>query len=424
MPTPPDILAQAADQLAAGRYRVVRRLLTQPGPPDDAAGLGLLGRALVGLNVHAQAHRHLTRAIELAPGDRVLRFALARALNGLGQMHAAVPILADLHTADPADLVVTEALANALRRDASYEAAVALVTAVESTMGHLPPAIRYQRALSLHYLGDAAGALADFDRVLADDPGHAAGWFASHACVIGTQGLEAARERLHHAAAVPGANRKYAGYLAAYDVLTGGEATGEGAILDGARVLVSHLAPDFRIFGLSADLLRFALEAAEQPGLVLEFGVRRGTSLRHIAAAAGQHAHGFDSFEGLPEGWGNELAGTFDLGSAELPAMPANVSLHKGWFDDVLPGFLADHPGPVRFANIDCDIYSSTVTVLAALEPRLVPGSVLVFDEFIGNRTWADHEFKAWTEFAARTGTRFSHIAVSPFTGQVALRLE
>jgi predicted O-methyltransferase YrrM len=88
-----------------------------------------------------------------------------------------------------------------------------------------------------------------------------------------------------------------------------------------------------------------------------------------------------------------------------------------------LPGFLADHPGPVRFVNVDCDIYSSSVTVLTALAPRLAPGSVLVFDEFIGNRSWADHEFKAFQEYAAAFGVRFHYIAVSPFTGQVAIRL-
>lgn len=425
MQTPPDILTQAADLLAAGRYRAVRRLLGQPVPPEDAAGLGLLGRALVGLNAHAEAHACLVKALAEMPDDPVLRFALAQALNGRGQMHAAVPILADLHAATPQDTVVTEALANALRRDASYEAAVELVTQAERA-GRLTAPIRYQRALSLHYLGDAAGALADFDIVVAEDPGHAAGWFASHASLLSLSGLAAARDRLHRAIACPGANRKYAAYLAAYDVLTEQDVAGEGAILEGARALVPHLAPDCRLFGLSADMLRFGLEAATVPGLVLEFGVRRGTSLRHIAAAAGQPVHGFDSFEGLPEGWGNEVAGTFSLGGPDtpLPPMPGNVSLHKGWFDAVLPGFLDRHPGPLRFANIDCDIYSSTVTVLTALEPRLVSGSVLVFDEFIGNRTWADHEFKAWTEFAARTGRRFSHIAVSPFTGQVALRIE
>lgn len=430
MTNPPDILAEADALLAAGRYRVARRVLTAGGMPLDAAGLGRLGAALIGLNDHRAAHDCLTAALALTPDDPALRFDLARALNGLGQMHAAVPILADLHSAAPLDTAITEALANALRRDARYEDAIALVDAEEAA-GRLTPAILYHRALSRHYLSDGAGALGDFDRLLADDPDHAAAWFASHACVLGDQGLEAALDRLRRAAACTGANRKYAAFLAAYHVLTGAsiaqpEGGDKAAILDGARALVPHLAPDCRLFGLSADILRHGLAAATLPGLVLEFGVRRGTSLRHIAAVAGQHCHGFDSFEGLPEGWGNELAGTFSLGSenADLPPMPTNVTLHKGWFEDSLPPFLADHPGPVRFVNVDCDIYSSTVTVLTALADRLVPGSVLVFDEFIGNRTWVEHEFKAFAEFTARMGRPYRIIGVSPFTGQVAIRLE
>lgn len=428
MQTPPDILAQADQLLQAGRFRVARRVLTEGGEPADGAGMGLLARALIGMNEHGQALPLLRAALTDCPDDAGLRFDLARALNGLGMMHAAVPILAAMHEGDPTDLRVTEMLVNALRRDARYEEAIALVDA-EAAAGRLNKGVRYHRALSRHYLGDPVGALADFDVIVAEDPGHGAAWFASHACLIGDQGLEPAKERLRRAVTSPGANRKYAGFLAAYEVLTGGDAAGAAPspILDGARALMAHMVPDCRIFGVSAEVLRFALSQAQVPGLVLEFGVRRGTSLRHIAAAAGQHAHGFDSFEGLPEGWGNEMAGTFSLGEGDavpLPAMPDNVSLHKGWFDEVLPGFLAAHPGPVRFVNIDCDIYSSTVTVLRALEARLVPGSVLVFDEFIGNRTWAEHEFKAFGEFAARTGIRFRHIAISPFTGQVALILE
>lgn len=428
MHTPPDILAQAAQLLEAGRFRVARRMLTEGGEPADAEGMGLLARALIGMNEHGRARALLLAALELLPGEPGLRFDLARALNGLGMMHEAVPILEELRAANPLDARATDMLVNALRRDARYEDAVALVDAEEKA-GRQRNAILYHRALSRHYLGDATGALADFDTLLATDPGNGAAWFASHACMIGSQGMELARDRLRRAVSCPGANRKYAGFLAAYEVLAGGQAQGAEAspILDGARALVGHMAPGCRIFGLSADLLGFALSQAAVPGLVLEFGVRRGTSLRHIAKNAAQHCHGFDSFEGLPEGWGNELAGTFSLGDGEavpLPAMPDNVGLHKGWFDQVLPGFLADHPGPVRFANIDCDIYSSTVTVLRELEPRLVAGSVLVFDEFIGNRTWAEHEFKAWAEFAGATGRHYRHIAISPFTGQVAMVLE
>jgi len=148
--------------------------------------------------------------------------------------------------------------------------------------------------------------------------------------------------------------------------------------------------------------------------------VRRGTSITVLAGVAGQQVYGFDSFEGLPQSWGSEPAGVLTTGAA-LPEVPANVSLHAGWFEDILEPFLAAHPGPVRLVNVDSDIYSSARFVLSRLKDRIVPGTVLVFDEFIGNRTWAEDEFKAFAEFVAETGVAWRVIALAPFTKQVAV---
>ena len=106
-----------------------------------------------------------------------------------------------------------------------------------------------------------------------------------------------------------------------------------------------------------------ALEHATLDGLVMEFGVFDGRSLKQIAAASPREVHGFDSFEGLPEDWTHfQKKGRFSLGG-ELPAIDAaNVCLHKGWFDDTLPPFLDTHPGPARFIHIDCDLDSSTTS--------------------------------------------------------------
>src|SRR3954464_11267342 len=169
----------------------------------------------------------------------------------------------------------------------------------------------------------------------------------------------------------------------------------------------------FRVFKRSEYIAQAGIT-----GLVLEFGVRRGTSITHIAEAAGQPVHGFDSFEGLPEKWGSQPQGSFTT-ELELPPVPGNATLRAGWFEDTLPTFLGEHPGSVRFVNIDCDIYSSTRTVLSALAGRLRPGSILVFDEFIGNQTWREHEYKAFQEFVHGTGVRYEYFAACPFTRQV-----
>jgi tetratricopeptide (TPR) repeat protein len=176
------------------------------------------------------------------------------------------------------------------------------------------------------------------------------------------------------------------------------------------------------MIGSPIQAFQLGLAAARGNGLVLEFGVRFGTSIRQIAALAKQEVHGFDSFEGLPETWHHEPRGSYTT-KGVVPAVPANVALHVGWFEDTLPGFLKNNAGPVRFMNVDCDIYSSTRTVLDLLAVRIVPGTVIVFDEYIGYQQWREDEFRAFQEALARHGWSYEYLCFSFFTKQVAVRL-
>jgi len=176
------------------------------------------------------------------------------------------------------------------------------------------------------------------------------------------------------------------------------------------------------ITGTRAEAFRIAVAAARLPGLVLEFGVHFGASLRQLAALAGQDVHGFDSFRGIPEDWHGEARGSYSTDGA-IPAMPRNVSLHAGWFSETLPAFLDAHAGEVRLVHVDCDLYSSTKTVLEALADRLVAGSVAVFDEYAGNEHWREDEFRAFQEAAAARGWRYEYLCTSLYTKQAVLRL-
>jgi tetratricopeptide (TPR) repeat protein len=177
-----------------------------------------------------------------------------------------------------------------------------------------------------------------------------------------------------------------------------------------------------RLFGETTEGLELGLSAARSDGLVLEFGVRWGTTIRQIAARAGQDVHGFDTFTGLPEDWHEHPAGTYST-EGQLPPVPANVHLHAGLFEETLPPFLAAHPGPVRFANIDCDLYSATRTVLTLLAPRIVPGTVLVFDEYLFTAHWRDDEFKAFQEAVAAYGWRYEYLGFSLLSKQAVVRI-
>jgi tetratricopeptide (TPR) repeat protein len=176
------------------------------------------------------------------------------------------------------------------------------------------------------------------------------------------------------------------------------------------------------ITGSGQQTFRLGLAAANRDGLVLEFGVRNGTSIRQIAAMVDGEVHGFDSFEGLPEVWHHEPKGSYTT-KGEIPTVPANVKFHVGWFEDTLPKFINEFSGPVRFMNIDCDIYSSTKTILDLLAPRIVPGTVMVFDEYIGNEHWREDEYKAFQEAVTKNGWSYEYLCFSVFTKQVAVRI-
>ena len=182
---------------------------------------------------------------------------------------------------------------------------------------------------------------------------------------------------------------------------------------------------DASIFADRWALLRHAAGEAPPDGLMIECGVADGASLRHLARNSVRRFHGFDSFEGLPEAWAGtfEQKGKFGRGGS-LPDVPSNVALHKGWFEQTLPAFLAAHPDDsVAFLHVDCDIYSSTVTVLRMLAPRLRPGAVLVFDEYFNYPNWQRHEWRAFQEFIRDTGLSYRYLGFAQKNGHVAVQL-
>jgi hypothetical protein len=173
----------------------------------------------------------------------------------------------------------------------------------------------------------------------------------------------------------------------------------------------------------SVETMRFALSQAPTGGMTLEFGVATGATLRLIVEERGaERTYGFDSFQGIPEPWlAGMPAGYFaqeqlpDVGGAELVV---------GYFDDKLPGFLAEHPGPVDFLHIDSDLYSSAKTVLELVGPRLRTGSIVHFDEFFNFPGWQRHEHRAWNEYVEKTGLEYTYIAYAFNDCQVAARVD
>ena len=147
------------------------------------------------------------------------------------------------------------------------------------------------------------------------------------------------------------------------------------------------------------------------PGVIMEFGCRWGQNLAVMATLRNifephnywRRIIGFDTFAGFPSvsaahdrsryavpgNFGvseNYEAVLDDLMACHEALAPRphlrRFELVKGDVVETVPAYLAKHPDTiVSLAYFDLDLYEPTKAALEAVLPRLVKGSVLVFDE-------------------------------------------
>jgi len=163
-----------------------------------------------------------------------------------------------------------------------------------------------------------------------------------------------------------------------------------------------------------------ARELADQPVLYLEFGVWKGDATRAWAQLL-RHPdtvlHGFDTFEGLPQSWGNEPAGNYSVGGSVPRLDDPRVTYFKGLFQESLPSYLPPARGAVVLM-MDADLYSSTIFVLRHLRALIRPGTWIYFDEFNS----VGHEERAFRDFVDETGRRFQCMGQSGSFAQALFR--
>ena len=192
-------------------------------------------------------------------------------------------------------------------------------------------------------------------------------------------------------------------------------------------IAAQNIDPKLEVFPNNSSLLQLKNALSFVPPhlrtqLHLEFGVRKGESLRYLAKLTGAETRwdGFDSFQGLPAtadghklAWGKGRYTTH----GQLPDVPPHVSLHAGWFNETLPPFLdaqlAAGRGAVGFANLDADLYVSTIIVFEALFSRCMHrrGTVFSFDELFGTREILNHEWRALNEATSKRGITFKFVS-------------
>jgi O-methyltransferase len=134
-------------------------------------------------------------------------------------------------------------------------------------------------------------------------------------------------------------------------------------------------------------------------GAVVECGTWKGGMIAGIATLFNDDRDYFlyDSFEGLPNP-SRELDGEEAmvrmtkphpngiLVVSEAPARKAmelsgakNVHIVKGWFNDTLPKYPKT---PIGILRLDGDWYQSTMDILVNLYPYVVPGGIIILDDY------------------------------------------
>ena len=187
-----------------------------------------------------------------------------------------------------------------------------------------------------------------------------------------------------------------------------------GPVFDHLTLSIDKLRNQPTPFETDLDLLLWAMECRENDGHVLEFGVFQGRSINALAKFDPQVAiFGFDIFAGLPEAWVRSDVSTYQRGHFAVPALPTvppNVTLVTGFFDQTLAPWRNRTLGPIALLHLDGDLYSSAIEPLCALNDRIVPGTMIVFDELCdwGDSgtypRWQEHEWRALLVWMERYG--------------------
>jgi O-methyltransferase len=160
-----------------------------------------------------------------------------------------------------------------------------------------------------------------------------------------------------------------------------------------------------------ADFFRRAFRALQFNGIsgdYAEFGSCGAAtfSLAHDAickTGGGRRLWAFDSFEGLPpQGDGRDshpkwVPGDMMISLADFHAIckargidRADYAVVPGFYEETLSrpaSAQAERPGDIALAYIDCDLYSSTLSVLEFLSSRLRHGMIIALDDYF---CWSD----------------------------------
>ena len=90
-----------------------------------------------------------------------------------------------------------------------------------------------------------------------------------------------------------------------------------------------------------------------------------------------------------------------------------------GYFEDTLPNFIKNFNEEISFIHIDCDIYSSTLTIFKYLQEHIKKGTIISFDEIIGYDEYLYHELLAFYQFIKFK--KFNYSVIGSWRGKLTI---
>ena len=139
------------------------------------------------------------------------------------------------------------------------------------------------------------------------------------------------------------------------------------------------------------DNLRL-VRALSVAGPVVECGCWEGGMSGAIAEVLrGRHFYLLDSFEGLPDAGlqdterdrsllaHDRLVSAEEVAADTMRRSGAAFTVVRGWFEDTVPAL---DVRDIAVLRLDGDLYDSTLVCLQALFPRVVPGGLVIIDDY------------------------------------------
>lgn len=200
----------------------------------------------------------------------------------------------------------------------------------------------------------------------------------------------------------------------------------------------------------------FFLKTIDLPGDIVELGVYRGATLMTWAnfleirnmGDRQKQVFGFDNFagftkfvsqDGIAKSDVNKIEGGFDSSEFEeiledaisifdsdrfIPHKP-RVKLVKGNIQETVPQFIKKNPGlRISLLHFDADLYEPTKVGLENFWDLVVPGGVVLFDEY-GIRPWQGESAAVDEFFSARKiSQRIHRFAWAPNPGGYVVKGE